>query len=59
MYFRPSVADATATTTTQFPAHPRLPQWREEDAITQSLIVMQDEEEPQYQKSFVDKMKKR
>jgi hypothetical protein len=25
----------------------------------QSLIVMQDEEEPQYQKSFVDKMKKR
>ena len=29
MYFSPSVADATATTTTQFPAHPRLPQWRE------------------------------
>ena len=27
MYFSPSVADATATTTT--PAHPRLPQWRE------------------------------
>jgi hypothetical protein len=57
MYFSPSVADATATTTT--PAHPRLPKWREEDAIVQSLIVMQDEEEPQYQKSFVDKMKKR